>query len=81
MTTEELIKEKDYWFFETLPGNQDTFILKEDISELMIKFAQFHVKLALSAAYENIEYTEENSSVPYVKEDSILNAYPLSNIK
>jgi hypothetical protein len=40
-----------------------------------------HVEAALKAAYENIEYTEVDSSVPYVVEDSILNSYSLENIK
>jgi len=51
------------------------------ISELMIEFAKMHVEAALKAAYDNIEYTEVDSSVPYVVEESILNSYPLENIK
>jgi len=47
----------------------------------MKTFAKLHVEAALKAAYENIEYTEVDSSVPYVVEDSILNSYPSSNIK
>ena len=54
---------------------------KPDIEKAMIEFAKLHVEAALKAAYENIEYTEVDSSVPYVVEDSILNSYPLSNIK
>jgi hypothetical protein len=50
-------------------------------TEMMIEFAKLHVEAALKAAYENIEYTEVDSSVPYVVEDSILNSYPLENIK
>ena len=50
-------------------------------TEMMIEFAKLHVEAALKAAYENIEYTEVDSSVPYVVEDSILNSYPLTNIK
>ena len=52
-----------------------------DYSKVMIKWAKLHVKAALKAAYENIEYTTVDSSVPYVAEESILNSYPLSNIK
>jgi len=47
----------------------------------MIEFAKLHVEAALKAAYDNIEYTEVDSSVPYVVEESILNSYPLENIK
>jgi hypothetical protein len=49
--------------------------------EKLIIFAKLHVEAALKAAYENIEYTEVDSSVPYVVEDSILNSYPLDNVK
>ena len=52
-----------------------------NVKNYMIAFAKMHVEAALKAAYENIEYTEVDSSVPYVVEDSILNSYPLSNIK
>jgi hypothetical protein len=52
-----------------------------DIEEMLIEFAKLHVEAALKAAYENIEYTEVDSSVPYVVEDSILKSYPLTNIK
>ena len=48
---------------------------------IMIGFAKLHVEKALELAYSNIEYTLEDSTVPYVVEDSILNAYPLDNIK
>jgi len=47
----------------------------------MIEFAKLHVEAALKAAYDNIEYTEVDSSVPYVVEESILNSYPLDKIK
>jgi hypothetical protein len=59
-------------------NNNDSHV---DIEEMMIEFAKMHVEAALKAAYENIEYTEVDSSVPYVVEDSILNSYPLTNIK
>ena len=48
---------------------------------IMIEFAKLHVEKALELAYNNIEYTLEDSTVPYVVEDSILNAYTLDNIK
>lgn len=51
------------------------------MTPLMIEFAKLHVGAALRAAYDNIEYTEIDSSVPYVVEDSILNSYPLEKIK
>jgi hypothetical protein len=51
------------------------------IKRAMIEFAKIHVEEALKAAYDNIEYTTVDSSVPYVVEESILNSYPLTNIK
>jgi hypothetical protein len=54
---------------------------QKNIKRAMIEFAKIHVEAALKAAYENIEYTEVDSSVPYVVEDSILNSYSLENIK
>ena len=79
ITTEEFFKHYSSHTALT-EGHYDYLIDKEGFKEAMIKFTQFHVKEALKAAYENIEYTEENSSVPYVIEESILNAYPLDKI-
>jgi hypothetical protein len=49
----------------------------------MIEFAKIHAEAALQAANNNAElklekYTENDW---YIDSDSILNAYPLSNIK
>jgi hypothetical protein len=52
-----------------------------DIPNKLKEFAKLHVEAALKAAYDNIEYTTVDSSVPYVVEKSILNSYPLTNIK
>jgi len=51
-------------------------------SNILINFAKLHVEAALKAASENAE-TEEYMipGVFYVNIDSILNAYPLENIK
>ena len=54
----------------------------------LIEFAKLHVEAALKAASENAE-TEEECGNPYdpedyyyvVDRDSILNSYPLENIK
>ena len=62
-------------------GGYATCIDIEDFEKALIDFAKLHVQAALKAASENLEYTEEDSSVPYVVESSILNAYPLENIK
>lgn len=51
--------------------------------EMMIEFAKLHVEAALKAAVENaetkwIKYTDNDYEVD---EDSILNSYPIENIK
>lgn len=61
------------------------------IEDIMIEFAQLHVKLALKAAAENAQVTNEiyksevNKGSWYqehnVDKQSILNAYPLDQIK
>lgn len=49
-------------------------------TEMMIEFAKLHVKEALQKAYENADLEYYGDEVCYNK-DSILNAYPLENIK
>jgi hypothetical protein len=60
----------------------------EYISEIMIEFAQLHVKEALYEASEQakIQYdysgnTGSEFCDEYIDKDSILNAYPYNNIK
>lgn len=56
----------------------------EDIATGLKEFAKLHVKAALLAAAENadITYTEEKTwDFTYVDKETILNAYPLENIK
>ena len=55
----------------------------EDAKEAMIEFAKLHVTAALKNASENsetkwIKYTDHDYEVD---KDSILNSYPLKNIK
>lgn len=60
---------------------------KKHIYEIMCRFAKLHVEAALKAASENAEIrTEEiggglNIEWKVIDKDSILNAYPLTNIK
>lgn len=49
-------------------------------SEIMTGFAKRHVEAALQKAYENADLEYYGDEVCYNK-DSILNAYPLTNIK
>lgn len=59
---------------------------EDEIKEMLINFAKLHVKAALKAALNNAEIISEwntgfSGSAAYVKSESILNAYPLENIK
>ena len=51
-----------------------------DTQELMIEFAKLHVEAALEAASKNVEV---NGNIPqdWIDRQSILDAYPLENIK
>lgn len=49
----------------------------DDVIIALKEFAEFHVKAALEAASKSVKYNR-----PYIEvKDSILNAYPLENIK
>ena len=53
-----------------------------DITQAMIEFAKFHVEAALQAASENAqpEY-DEGGALGFIDKETVLNAYPLDNIK
>lgn len=58
-------------------------LCESEIAEYMIEFAKMHVEAALKLASENaenkwIKYTEHDYEID---KNSILNAYPLTNIK
>ena len=80
-TTEQLFESysSSYQFEE---GDSEYLIDKEDFKEAMIKFAKLHVEAALKVASENASvYADEGGYSEFVDESSILNAYPLDNIK
>ena len=52
----------------------------KDLSDFAIEFAKLHVEAALQKAYENADLEYYGDEVCYNK-DSILKAYPLTNIK
>ena len=64
-------------------------VSKHDALEAMIEFAKLHVEAALKEASEKAKtfdiYNEScgdvECKVTFIKKDSILNAYPLENIK
>jgi hypothetical protein len=53
----------------------------ESIYNNMIEFAKLHVEAALKEASENAESYVIGGLTSEVDKDSILNAYPLTNIK
>lgn len=75
-----------------LPTAEDYFMQKTDILTMcgnkqkvckaMIEFASIHVTEALNAASESVRtITDEWGHYEGIDKDSILNAYPLDNIK
>ena len=69
------------------PNHNWIFVLK-NIEEFMIEFAKMHVQeaLRLSSAEAEVEHEfsnpyDSNSEYTIVNKESILNAYPLENIK
>jgi hypothetical protein len=65
------------------------FYLEQDlgyIEDYMIEFAKMHVQEALKEACCNVDFdmistTDHSEELAVVNENSILNAYPLTNIK
>jgi hypothetical protein len=77
LTAEEFLEEMD----------KDNDDLNSIIERAMIEFAKTHVEAALKLASENAEmeyepdWSGEQEDITYINRDSILNAYPLTNIK
>lgn len=68
--------------------NRDYVSTKENAIQAMIEFAKLHVEAALEAASkkatikdEVAHFQEGSYMVSVVNKDSIVNAYPLTNIK
>jgi D-aminopeptidase len=76
MTAEDILKKyPDYW-----QGGKAQYS-EEDVKKAMIEFAKLHVEQALKAASENVIVHDDAFKEAEVDKDSILNAYPLTNIK
>jgi hypothetical protein len=60
-----------------------SYTVKANCKEAMIEFAKLHVEAALKAASENADTLkgEVYASKGAINKDSILNSYPLDNIK
>ena len=78
-TAEEFLKNKKYPSYTENGGLGIGFVHK-----LMIEFAKMHVEAALKEASENVKYREQLTMQGVQRTfslNSILNAYPLKNIK
>ena len=85
-TAEEFLE--DYLSTNNLPWSPEMEKQIGCVYNAMIEFAKMHVKEALRLASEEAEVEHElsnpydpNSGYEIVNKDSILNAYPLENIK
>ncbi len=52
-----------------------------ELKEALIDFAKIHVELALKKASEEASLTSDSDMWSNVDKNSIINAYPLENIK
>ena len=66
---------------EFLDANTSGIIDEIKCKELMIEFAKIHVEAALKEANRKVIVTYYYDEGIRVNKDSILNAYPLENIK
>jgi len=67
-----------------IPTAKDFFCnhTSHSASEIMIEFTKFHVEAALKEASKKaLADFDEGGATGFVDEDSILNCYPLINIK
>lgn len=73
---------KEFLLNYSMPENtKDVFYLDRFGVDFLVEFAKLHVKAALKEASEKAGvYADEGGYSEFVDEDSILNAYPLSNI-
>ena len=69
----------EYWN-ETANSTIET-VSKKTAKQMAIEFAKYHVELALTKASKEAETDMWDPDYPTIDEGSILNAYPLSNIK
>jgi len=86
-TAKEFLEEEDSISYGNSEDNS-VAIDSKTVKKLMIKFAKQHVKAALKTASKKAECCADaivdlghTITEAYVEKDSILNAYPLTNIK
>lgn len=87
ITAENFLNEN---YFNIIIDIRETFVSPADISQAMIEFAKLHVEEALKQTSEKIELLDDKECwrncscekpCKMVNKNSILNAYPLKNIK
>ena len=67
---------------EFLNRDESGVFNKVDITQAMIEFAKLHVTAALQAASKNAQPTyDEGGILGFVDKETVLDAYPLTNIK
>ena len=72
-TAEEILSKK----FSELKSSFDL----NDVKDCMVEFARLHTEAALKEASEDVELETYGNFGNSVNKDSILNSYPLTNIK
>ena len=75
------IEEFSVHFWKENPDSTIETVSKKTAKKIAIAFARYHVSLALAEASEEAYVDMCDPDYPDISKDSILNAYPLSNIK
>jgi len=78
-TAEEFIEQ--YLRGDRVHDDINKVVDEEEAIEAMIEFAKLHVEAALKNASEDVELETYGNFGNSVNKDSILNSYPLENIK
>jgi hypothetical protein len=78
-TAEEFIEQ--YLRGDRVHDDINKVVDEEEAIEAMIEFAKLHVEKALKNASEDVELETYGNFGNSVNKDSILNSYPLENIK
>jgi len=69
-------------YYHIVLDSKDTWVNVGDIERAMVEYAKLHVEAALKEASEKAQIQmDEHDLSCSVNKNSILNSYPLSNIK
>jgi len=79
-TTEEFLNGVSKSVIQNSKYIEEVFVNEEEVKDAMIEFAKYHVAEALKLASENYLHIFEGELI-FLNKESILNAYPLENIK